>query len=148
MHEIFALAPFQVLAHDVFFFLTTLVPFAHPSRGLFHAHFQRLFYFLADERGIVPVGLAAAADTQLKVDVGWGGHTPGNRWIPVFVTASDSRTRNVTLLMEWPGGGQYSMRIEQYLTIGPEPRTFPLLVPIHGYSRRGCQLHAFRCRVG
>ncbi|HET6248628.1 MAG TPA: hypothetical protein VFE47_13080 [Tepidisphaeraceae bacterium] len=77
---------------------------------------------------------ATFGETKLDVEVGWGWQPRGERWTPVFVTASDDKTRNVSLAIEWPEGGSYSMRIQQAMTIGPDRRTFPILLPIHGWE--------------
>src|SRR5438309_36447 len=77
---------------------------------------------------------AVAADTQLSVELGWGGNVRVGYWQPLFVTAADLTTRNVILDVQWPSGGSYCMRIQQAMTIGPNPRTFPLLVPVHGWQ--------------
>src|SRR5258707_4310727 len=79
------------------------------------------------------ISSAAGADTSLSVDIGWGGHTRPHRWIPVMVTASDAKTRNVELEVYWPHGGNYAMRVRQVFAIGPTPATFPLVLPSHSY---------------
>ncbi|HZL38607.1 MAG TPA: hypothetical protein VFC78_25085 [Tepidisphaeraceae bacterium] len=71
---------------------------------------------------------------QMTVEGGWGGRLRSGRWAPVFVTASDSVTRNAVLEISWPQGGNYVMRIRQHVTIGPAPRTFPILAPVHGWG--------------
>ncbi|MDB5300480.1 MAG: hypothetical protein JWO87_2143, partial [Phycisphaerales bacterium] len=78
----------------------------------------------------------ARAGTTLTVECGWGDRVRADRWVPLFITASDSRSkpRNVIIDIYWPHGGQYAMRIRQAGTIGPDPRTFPLLVPIRGWG--------------
>jgi hypothetical protein len=85
---------------------------------------------------IVLLGLPPArAGVTLTVECGWGDRVRADRWVPLFITASDSgKPRNVTIEVYWPHGGQYAMRIRQSGTIGPDPRTFPLLVPIRGWA--------------
>lgn len=83
---------------------------------------------------VLIAGTAARAETKLSVDIGWNGKVRANRWIPIFVTASDSKSRNVILTIHWPHGGNFSMDIEQAFAIGPDPQTFPLLLPSRGYA--------------
>jgi hypothetical protein len=77
---------------------------------------------------------AVRANTTLSVDIGWGGRLRAHRWTPLFVTASDSKSRNVEIEVSWPHGGNYAMRVHQRFTIGPTPTTFPLLMPVHGFT--------------
>lgn len=86
----------------------------------------------------------ARADTSLSVDIAWGGHMRPHRWVPVLVTASDSKNRNVLLEVYWPHGGSYAMSVRQVFTIGPIPSTFPLVLPIHNYF--GIQQASFTLR--
>lgn len=83
---------------------------------------------------VLMTGSFARAETKLSVDIGWNGKLRANRWIPIFVTASDTKTRNVILTIHWPHGGNFSMDIEQAFAIGPDPQTFPLLLPTRGYA--------------
>lgn len=83
---------------------------------------------------VLIAGTMARAETKLSVDIGWSGKLRANRWIPIFVTASDSKSRNVILTIHWPHGGNFSMDIEQAFAIGPNPQTFPLLMPTRGYA--------------
>jgi hypothetical protein len=99
---------------------------------------MRISHFIAV---LVLMGLTLAfpglsrADTKMQVEVGWGWRPRADRWTPVFVTAScDDKTRNVLLNVEWPEGGKYLMHIAQAMTIDSHPRTFPLLVPVHGWD--------------
>ncbi len=75
--------------------------------------------------------IGAGAETQLDVDIGWGGGTRTGRWLPIFITASDPRPHNVVLEVYWPHDSTYATRISQGFTIGPDPATFPLIVPIN-----------------
>jgi len=83
---------------------------------------------------VLIAGSFARAETKLSVDIGWTGKIRANRWIPIFVTASDTKSRNVILTIHWPHGGNFSMDIEQAFAIGPNPQTFPLLLPTRGYA--------------
>jgi hypothetical protein len=69
------------------------------------------------------------ADTSLTVDLGWGSSYRLGRWAPVFVTASDDRTRAVMIEVYVPHDQIHGMVIRQFVTIGPTPSTFPLYAP-------------------
>src|SRR5580698_10312347 len=77
---------------------------------------------------------SASGNTRLSVEGGWGGQLRDGRWAPIFVTASDDKTRNVTLDISWPTAGDFSMHIRQALTIDAHARTFWLLVPVWGWE--------------
>ncbi|HWE94971.1 MAG TPA: hypothetical protein VG269_13480 [Tepidisphaeraceae bacterium] len=92
----------------------------------------------------------ARASTTLTVECGWGDRVKADRWVPLFITASDSgpRPRNVVIDIHWPHGGQYAMHIRQFGAIGPEPRTFPLLVPIRGWAYQEASVTLFDDETG
>jgi len=86
----------------------------------------------------VALALAAGASpspaaTSLDVEVGWGGAYRAGRWSPLFVTAADSRPRNVLIELYSPQGTNFAMRIRQIVTIGPQKTTFALYAPLAGY---------------
>ncbi|MDB5331588.1 MAG: hypothetical protein JWP03_2739 [Phycisphaerales bacterium] len=96
--------------------------------------------------GLSPV----RAGVTLTVECGWGDRVKADRWVPLFITASDSgpRPRNVVIDIHWPHGGQYSMHIRQFGAIGPDPRTFPLLVPIRGWAYQEASVTLFDDETG
>jgi hypothetical protein len=79
--------------------------------------------------GTVAGGASAAT---LGVELGWGGSYRNMRWSPVFVTAADSKPRNVIIELYVPHDSLQSMTIRQMLTIGPMPSTVALYAPLSG----------------
>ncbi len=77
------------------------------------------------------------ADTDLTVDIGWGGVVREGRWAPIFIHAADSRTREAVLRVRAPQGGLYSMEVTQYFTLGPTKTTLPLVIPIRTNNMEG-----------
>ncbi|WP_428940368.1 hypothetical protein [Fontivita pretiosa] len=78
-------------------------------------------------------GSPSAAATSLDVELGWGGAYRAGRWSPLFITAADSRPRNVLIELYSPQGTNFAMRIRQIVTIGPQKTTFVLYAPLAGY---------------
>ncbi|MDB5295616.1 MAG: hypothetical protein JWO31_1599 [Phycisphaerales bacterium] len=80
---------------------------------------------------------AASAKTFLDVQIGWGDKVRLGRWNPIFVTASDDKTRQVRVEVEVAQGGPTVLRLHQDLTIGPVPTTVALHAPCRvGYGER------------
>jgi len=67
------------------------------------------------------------------VRVGWGGVVHAARWHPVYITLSDSVTRNVTFEFRAPHGSFYGMRSRMVTTIGPQPQTFVVYMPLRNF---------------
>ena len=74
--------------------------------------------------------VADASAAKLDVELGWAGSYRNMRWSPVFVTASDSKPRNVIVELYAPHDTLQSMTIRQMLTIGPTPTTVAPVFPI------------------
>ena len=72
----------------------------------------------------------ARAQTTLHVRLGWDGWVNAGRWNPAFVTLSDPRARNVSLELHVPYDNYHTLRFDQSMTIGPQPQTFPLFLPL------------------
>lgn len=72
----------------------------------------------------------APAQTTLDVRIGWEGWVNPGRWNLMHVTLADTRTRNVTLEFHTPYDNYNGIRIGQQMTIGPQPQTFPLYLPL------------------
>ena len=72
--------------------------------------------------------------TTLSVRVGWGGVVHPDRWNPVYVTLSDATPRNVFFEFRAPHGGYYGMRSHQVITIGPQPQTFIVYMPLRNFN--------------
>jgi hypothetical protein len=100
-------------------------------RGIFFS--RRFAAFCLTAFLLWQLACPALADTNLKVEFGWGGQMRPQRWTAVLVRASDSRNRNVLLEVYWPQGGPDALRIGENFAIGPSPTTFELLVPVHGF---------------
>ena len=73
------------------------------------------------------------AGTSLEVRVGWGGAVQPSRWHPAYITLSHPVSRRVTFDFRAPHGGHYGMRSRQVLTIGPEPQTFTVYMPLRHF---------------
>lgn len=78
-------------------------------------------------------GTVGPTGTSLRVRVGWGGMVQADRWNPVYITLSDSTTRNVTFEFRAPHGSFYGMKSRQVITIGPEPQTFIVYMPLRHF---------------
>ncbi len=81
------------------------------------------------------VSARADTSTSLDVEIGWGDQARYGHWVPAFVTASDSKPRNVILEIDWPHDNNYTANIDQNFAIGPIPQTFPLYLPMGGGER-------------
>lgn len=82
---------------------------------------------------LLSLGSAAGARLSLGVEVGWSGMYRAGHWTPVFITASDDQARparNATLEILLPHDDLARMRIYQSVTLGPEPTTFVLFMPL------------------
>jgi hypothetical protein len=90
----------------------------------------RNFLFTALALVLSSFGTAASGQTALSVRVGWDGLVHADRWNPVYVTLFDPKPRNVVLEFRAPHDSFYGMRIRQVMSIGPQPQTFPLYVPL------------------
>jgi hypothetical protein len=92
-------------------------------------------FVLAPRAGAQPArpGGVGPTGTALRVRVGWGGMVQPDRWNPVYITLSDSVTRNVLFEFAAPHGSFYGMRSRQVITIGPEPQTFVVYMPLRNY---------------
>ena len=71
--------------------------------------------------------------TLLDVRVGWGGMVRASRWNSVRVTLSHPVSRRVTFEFRAPHGSFYGMRSRQVLTIGPEPQTYIVYMPLRHF---------------
>ena len=81
---------------------------------------------------LLAIGAPAAAKTSLKVEYGWDGYYRIGAWTPVFITAADDKgpARNVLLEIAGPHDRSFSIRIQQALTLRPDPQTFILYIPL------------------
>ena len=71
-----------------------------------------------------------AAATTMQIRLGWDGLCHADRWNVAFVTLSDPTPRNVTVEFHAPYDGFHGLGIGQAMTIGPQPQTFPLYLPL------------------
>ena len=78
-------------------------------------------------------GNVGPTGTSLRVRAGWGGRVQPDRWNPVYITLSDSATRNILFEFRAPHGGFYGMKSRQVITIGPEPQTFIVYMPLRQF---------------
>ena len=76
----------------------------------------------------------AGAQTTMQVRLGWEGYVRADRWNLGFVTLSDPRPRNVTIEFHTPYDRFQGNRIGQGMTIGPQPQTFPLYLPLRAMN--------------
>jgi hypothetical protein len=78
-------------------------------------------------------GRLGPTGTSLAVKVGWGGRVKQDRWNPVYITLSDPATRNVLFEFRAPHGGFSGMKSRQVISIGPEPQTFVVYMPLRQF---------------
>ena len=78
-------------------------------------------------------GRLGPTGTSLAVKVGWGGRVQPDRWNPVYITLSDPATRSVLFEFRAPHGGFSGMKSRQVITIGPEPQTFIVYMPLRQF---------------
>lgn len=78
-------------------------------------------------------GTVGPTGTSLRIRVGWGGMVQADRWNPIYITLSDSTTRNVTFEFRAPQGSFYGMKSRQVITIGPESQTFIVYMPLRHF---------------
>jgi hypothetical protein len=87
----------------------------------------------ASAAGQAQPGRVGPTGTSLGIRVGWGGRVQPDRWNPIYITLSDSTTRNVLFEFRAPHGGFYGMKSRQVITIGPEPQTFIVYMPLRQF---------------
>jgi hypothetical protein len=90
---------------------------------------RRLLLLLTSLALCAPAGAAT-----LDVELGWAKKVRGGRWTPIFITASDSKPRNVTIELDAPHDGANLMRVRQNLTLNPQPVTVALYAPLANYG--------------
>src|SRR5687767_11302942 len=71
--------------------------------------------------------------TSLEIRVGWGGAVQAGRWHPVYITLSHPVSRSVTFDFRAPHGSYFGMRSRQVMTIGPQPQTFIVYMPLRHF---------------
>src|SRR5215510_12322026 len=80
---------------------------------------------------MLALGSIANAQPSMGLEVGWDGKfRPGN-WTPVYVTMTADAPREVVMEVEAPYDRRYQIVIRQGLTIGPNPITAPIYVPLN-----------------
>ena len=70
------------------------------------------------------------AKVQINVDVGWENKFRPGKWTPLFITLQESSPRQVVLEVYSPADRRYALNVRQGLTIGPQPVTVPVYVPL------------------
>jgi hypothetical protein len=73
---------------------------------------------------------AALAKVKLTIDVGWENKFRPGKWTPLFLTLQESEPRQVVVEVYCPTDRRYALNVKQGLTIGPQPVTVPIYVPL------------------
>jgi hypothetical protein len=85
-------------------------------------------------RSMAQANARGRSGTALSVRVGWGGVAHPGRWNPVYITLSESASRNVSFEFRAPHGSFLGMRSHLITAIGPEPQTFVVYMPLRNFA--------------
>src|SRR5688572_30342677 len=72
-----------------------------------------------------------SAKVKLDLEVGWENKFRGGKWTPLFLTLQETQQpRQVVIEVYSPTDRRYALNVKQGLTIGPQPVTVPIYVPL------------------
>ena len=72
----------------------------------------------------------ALAKVKVTFDVGWENKFRPGKWTPLFITLQETEPRQVVIEVYCPTDRRYALNVKQGLTIGPQPVTVPIYVPL------------------
>lgn len=75
------------------------------------------------------VAAGAQAQTRLAVDVGWSDVAKTGRWCPIYLTVSDSVTREASLEIVAPHDDRSATHLRQLAAIGQAATTYAMFLP-------------------